>query len=218
MRTMASLSGGVSVVALVLTASCAVQEARFIPRDVYVRPEARFADHERIVVFVDMAALPEQRREPAIVWGTEEALRKRGFDIIDHNAYMRFLKLSSPAPSSFDEPRMLAKLRDELGRSAVVHVLVRDFLAAGRMADRGKIVTPGVPGVRAASLTPLEEGLHDRREWAIDLSMALEMIDTLSGARIWTCSVESRRTPYDGRIRDFIRKAVAACLETIPPR
>ncbi len=193
-------------------------EPNFQPEDVYTRPEILYKGYKSVVVFVDMKDLPAAQREPWIVTATEMGLRERGYNILSHNDYMAFLKKKAISSSQSGEPRLLALLKKELGKTAIIRVHVRDFMAQGKMGDRRKIVTPGVPGVRETPLTPLEEGLHDWREWAIDLSLTFDMIDTSTADKIWSCSLSCSQFPYEGRLQDFIKKAVAECLDTIPAR
>lgn len=207
--------GCLSIVLLIL-AGCMVPEPNLQPEDVYTRPEILYKDYKSVVVFVDMKDLPEAQREPAFVWTTEAGLRERGFDVLGHNDYMAFLKKKAISPSQSGEPRLLALLKEELGRSGIIRVYVMDFMVQGKMGDRRKIVTPGVPGRRETPLTPLEEGLHDWRKWAIDLSLTFDMIDTSTAVKIWSCSLSCSQSPYEGRPQDFIKKAVAECLDTIP--
>ncbi len=206
-----------SVVMLVFT-GCTVTGPNLQPGDVHTRSEIAYKEYKSVVVFVDMKDLPEAQREPAIVSTVQSELRERGFDVIDHNAYMSFLRKTGISPSESGNRRLLASLKEELGRSAIIRVHVGVFMAQRKMVDRGKIVTPGVPGVREAPLTPLEEGLHNWLKWVIDLSLVIDMIDTSSAAKIWSCSWTCRQSSYEGKLEAFIRKAVAACLDTIPTR
>ncbi len=182
------------------------------------RPEVRYKDYKGAVVFVDMKDLPETQREPAIVAATETGLRERGFDIIEHNAYMEFLKRKDISPSHSGEPRLLEKIRKELGKSAVIRAHVGVFMAQGRLVDPLKMVTPGVPGSRGTGANPMDVALRDRREWVIDLAFEFDMIDTATAVKIWSCSFACFQSAYEGKLYDFIKKAVAVCLDTIPDR
>jgi hypothetical protein len=203
---------------LLIVAGCTIPVPNLQPEDVYIRPDILFKDYKSIVVFVDMKGLPEAQREPAIVSTTETGLRERGFDIIDHNAYMSFLRKKGISPSESGNRRLLALLKEELGRSAIIRVRVDVFMVQGKLVDPLRTVTPGVPGSRATGATPMDVALRDRREWVIDFSLAFDMFDTSSAEKIWSCSFTCFQSAYEGKIEDFIRKAVAVCLDTIPAR
>lgn len=213
----AFILGCLSIVLLVLV-GCTVPVPNLQPEDVFTRPDILYRDCRSIVVFVDMKGLPEAQREPAIVSTTETGLRERGFDIIDHNAYMSFLRKKGISPSESGNRRLLALLKEELGRSAIIRVRVDVFMVQGKPVDPLRTVTPGVPGSRATGATPMDVALRDRREWVIDFSLAFDMFDTSSAEKIWSCSFTCFQSAYEGKLEDFIRKAVAVCLDTIPAR
>jgi len=212
-----SLVWSLSVVLLILT-GCTIPVPNLQPEDVYTRPEILYKNFKDVVVFVDMKGLPEAQREPAIVSTTETGLRERGLDIIDHNAYMSFLRKKGISPSESGNQRLLVLLKEELGRSAIIRVRVDVFMVQGKLVDPLRTVTPGVPGSRGTGATPMDVALRDRREWVIDFSLAFDMFDTSTAEKIWSCSLTCFQSAYEGKLGDFIRKAVAVCLDTIPVR
>lgn len=213
-----SFLGACLGLALFVQSGCMTPEPNLAPKDVMTRPDVIYGDHRNVAVFVDMKDLPEDQREPAIVWAVENGFRERGFDILDHNGYMAFLKRKALSPGRLEEPRLLAVLKNELGKSAIVRVHVGIFTAQGRTVDPLKTVTPGVPGSRGTGDVQIYSALRDRREWVIDLSLAFEMIDAATGARIWSCGLTCFQSAYEGKLQDFLKKAVSVCLDTIPAR
>lgn len=203
---------------ILLLAGCAVTEPALVPTDVMALPDAGSGHYGKAAVYVDMTAVPEDQRSPDLVWETEAGLRDRGFEVLGHNAFVEFLKTRAVPPTGIAGAGTLKAARERLGRSALVIVRVSGFSARAKTERRDKVVTPGVPGVREAPMTFLEHGLHDWREWVIDLSLTFEMMDTATATKVWACSLACSGFPFEGKLQAFFKKAVGRCLETLPRR
>ena len=203
---------------LLIPSGCETPAPNLAPKDVMTRPDVDYKDYSKVVVFIDMSDLPEGWRDPAFVWNTEAVLRERGFNVLGHNAYMDFLRGKSIYPSQSGEPRVLALVKQDLGVSAVIRLHIGTFKAWARRGDPLKTVTPGVPGSRGTGATTTDVALRERSEWVVDISLAFDMIDVSSALPVWSCSLERRQSTYEGKVADYIKKAVAVCLDTLPAR
>ena len=218
MKGVRSRRSGYVLPVILILAGCAVSEPDLVPKDVMTLPDINYEPYGKIAVYVDMTAVPEDQRSPAPVWETEAGLRTRGFDVVGHNVFVEFLKARSVPPAAIAEAGTLRAAREKLGPSALVLVRVAGFAAVAKTESRDKIVTPGVPGVREAPMTFLEQGLHDRRKWAIDLSLTFEMMDTATATKVWACSLACSGFPFEGNLQAFFKRVVGRCLETLPGR
>jgi hypothetical protein len=205
-------------VALLAVTGCTVSEINLRPQDVFSRPEVSYKNFKDIVVYVDLGNLPQDQREPKIISAVEKGLIERGFNILGYDGFVDFALKKRIAPRDAMNPRSLALIKQELGKPAVLRVMADAFMAQGRIVDPLKIVTPGVPGQRGTGEMPMDSALRDRREWVIDLSLVFEMLDTSTAEKLWSCSFARFQCKYEGKLEDFIFKAVGVCLDTIPAR
>ncbi len=72
-----------AVVAILLLAagSCGVPKPKLVAREVYTHPEINFGDYKDVAVYVDLANLPWENRNPFFISAIENALVERGFGI-----------------------------------------------------------------------------------------------------------------------------------------
>lgn len=203
-------------VALLIAAGCTVPEPNLQPENIYTLPEISYKNYKDVAVFVDLTRLPEPQRESRIISATESELGKRGFKILSHNGYVTFSLNKKIHPQETSNQRLLTKIREELGKSAIIRVIVDIFMAQEKSVDPLRTVTPGTPGARGTGDNPMDVALRDRRELLIDLSLSLSLIDTATAKTTWSCSLTCFHNKYEGNLDKFLQKAIAVCLDTIP--
>ena len=209
-----------AVVAILLLAagSCGVPKPKLVAREVYTHPEINFGDYKDVAVYVDLANLPWENRNPFFISAIENALVERGFHILGFEGFVDFTRRHQILAEEAMSPHVLALIKKETGKSAVVRFTLNVFVLHAKEADFLRIVTPGVPGFRWGGVTPIDLMLRDRHEWLIDISLAGEMHDTEKALKIWSCSMSGNQTKYEGFIKDFLSQAAGICLDTIPSR
>jgi hypothetical protein len=203
-------------VALIIAVGCTVPKPKLQPENIYSLPEITYKNYTDVAVFVDLTRLPEAQQEPGIVSATESELEKRGFNILSHNGYVAFSLNKKIYPQEVGNKQLLTKIREELGKSAIIRVIVDVFVAQEKLVDPLRTVTPGIPGERGTGATSMDVALRDRRELVIDLSLSFSMIDTVTAETIWSCSLTCFQYKHEGNLEGFFQKAIAACLDTIP--
>lgn len=203
---------------LILGSSCTAPIPKLQPENVYTLPEIAYKNYNGIAVFVDLTRLPREQQESRIVSATERELEKRGFNILSHEGYVAFSLSKKISPQEVSNQRLLTEIREELGKSAIIRVIVDVFMAQEKLVDPLRTVTPGTPGARSTGASSMDVALRDRRELAIDLSLSFSLIDTATAETIWSCSLTCFQYKYEGNIEKFFQMAIAACLDTIPAR
>lgn len=206
-----------SVVLLIVT-GCTVPEPNLQPENVYTRPEIVYKNYKDVAAFIDLRNLPKAQQDSRIISAAEKELRERGFNILEHDGYVAFSLKKKIHPQELGNRRLLALIKEELGKSAIIRVIVDVFMAQEKLVDPLRTVTPGVPGSRGTGGTPMDVALRDRREMLIDFSLSFDMIDTSTTEKIWSCSFTCFQFRHEGKLEDFFKKVVAACLDTIPAR
>ena len=209
-----------AVVAILLLAagSCGVPKPKLVAREVYTHPEINFGDYKDVAVYVDLANLPWENRNPFFISAIENALVERGFHILGFEGFVDFTRRHQILAEEAMSPHVLALIKKETGKSAVVRFTLNVFTVHTKQVDPLQTVTPGVPGSRSDGGTPTDLALRDRHEWVIDVFLAGEMHDTESALKIWSCSMSGNQTKYEGFIKDFLSQAAGICLDTIPSR
>jgi len=210
-------AAAVAIVSLA-AGSCAVLKPRLVAQEVYTRPGVSFRDFKDVVVYVDLRNLPRENQNPLLISAIENALVARGFHILGFEGFVDFTRRHQILAEEAMSPHVLALIKKETGKSAVVRFTLNVFTVHTKQVDPLQTVTPGVPGSRSDGGTPTDLALRDRHEWVIDVFLAGEMHDTESALKIWSCSMSGNQTKYEGLIEDFLSQAAGICLDTIPSR
>jgi len=210
-------AAAVAIVSLA-AGSCVVLKPRLSAREVFTHPGINFRNYKDVAVYVDLANLPWENRHPLLISAFENALAERGFHILGFEEFVDFTRRHQILAKEVMNPRVLALIKKETGKSAVVRFTLNVLKLHVKETEFLRIVTPGVPGYRWGGVTPIDLALRDRHEWVIDVSLAGEMHDTESALKIWSCSMSGNQTKYEGLIEDFLSQAAGICLDTIPSR
>lgn len=210
-------AAAVAIVSLA-AGSCVVLKPRLSAREVFTHPGINFRNYKYVAVYVDLANLPWENRHPLLISAFENALVERGFHILGFEEFVDFTRRHQILAKEVMNPRVLALIKKETGKSAVVRFTLNVLKLHVKETEFLRIVTPGVPGYRWGGVTPIDLALRDRHEWVIDVSLAGEMHDTESALKIWSCSMSGNQTKYEGLIEDFLSQAAGICLDTIPSR